>query len=95
MSGCCTVLVALVSLAASLVPLIAQPAPEVIVDVRVHGNHTTPDEEVLKLAGLSVGAPATDQRIDDAAQACGRAADSRASTSASASPPSTILRKSW
>ena len=69
MSGCCTVLVALVSVAASLVPAFAQPAPEVIVDVRVHGNHTTPDEEVLKLAGLSVGAPATNQRIDDAAQA--------------------------
>ena len=28
--------------------------------MRVHGNHTTPDADVLALAGLTVGAPVTD-----------------------------------
>lgn len=32
----------------------AQPAP-VIAEIRVHGNHTTPDAEVRALAGLEVG----------------------------------------
>lgn len=31
--------------------------PEVIGEVRVHGNHTTRDADVLGLAGLTVGAP--------------------------------------
>ena len=44
-------------------PALSQPpsatAPEIIGEVRVHGNHTTPDQDVLALAGLTVGAPAT------------------------------------
>jgi outer membrane protein assembly factor BamA len=32
-------------------------AQEVIGEVRVHGNHTTPDADVLSLAGLTVGTP--------------------------------------
>lgn len=39
---------------------LAQPAatlPERIVDIRVHGNHTTPDAEVVRLAGVSAGTP--------------------------------------
>jgi outer membrane protein assembly factor BamA len=35
----------------------ATPAPEVIGEVRVHGNHTTPDADVLAIAGLTVGSP--------------------------------------
>lgn len=35
----------------------ASPAPEVIREVRVHGNHTTPDVDIIALAGLVVGAP--------------------------------------
>jgi outer membrane protein assembly factor BamA len=35
----------------------AAPAPERLVDVVVHGNHTTPDADVIALAGLAVGAP--------------------------------------
>ena len=31
------------------------PAPETVVDVRVHGNHSIPDGEVLALAGIAVG----------------------------------------
>ena len=30
-------------------------APEVVVDLRVHGNHSIPDDEVLALAGVTVG----------------------------------------
>jgi outer membrane protein assembly factor BamA len=30
---------------------------EVLVEVRVHGNHTTPDAEVLQIAGVEVGKP--------------------------------------
>lgn len=32
---------------------------EHIASVRVHGNHATPDEEVLRLAGLTIGQPLT------------------------------------
>jgi outer membrane protein assembly factor BamA len=47
---------------ATLVFGLAQPQPpgvpaERIADVRVHGNHTTPDAEVLRLAGVEPGAP--------------------------------------
>jgi len=34
--------------------------PEVIVDVRVHGNQIVPDDEVLKIAGVTVGTPYSD-----------------------------------
>ncbi len=46
-------------------PAVAQPAPgppERLAEVRIHGNHTTPDEEVLKVLGLTIG-----QIVDDAA----------------------------
>ncbi len=49
----CVVLLAVVPSIAA-----AQTA-EVIADIRVHGNHVTPDEEVLKIAGITVGAPLT------------------------------------
>ena len=41
--------------------LLAAPAAaqEIVGEVRVHGNHTTPDADVLSLAGLSVGSPVT------------------------------------
>ena len=37
-------------------PLHAQP-PLIVEDVRVHGNHSTPDEEVLRIAAIAVGQP--------------------------------------
>ena len=45
----------------------AQPvtAPP-IVELRVHGNHSTPSEEVLALSGLVVGQAATDDALDSA-----------------------------
>jgi outer membrane protein assembly factor BamA len=41
-------------------------AVERLADVRVHGNHTTPDEEVLTLAGLAIGAPVDEAMIEAA-----------------------------
>jgi outer membrane protein assembly factor BamA len=43
------------------------PAAEHLAEVRIHGNHTTPDADVLRLAGLALGEP-----IDDAAIAAAR-----------------------
>ncbi|HEX5110283.1 MAG TPA: BamA/TamA family outer membrane protein [Vicinamibacterales bacterium] len=45
-------------LVACVAPAAAQTA-ERIVEIRVHGNHTTPDDQVVALSGLSVGDPAT------------------------------------
>jgi hypothetical protein len=39
------------------VPTTHAQAPVVVEDVRVHGNHSTPDEEVLRIAALAVGVP--------------------------------------
>ena len=41
-------------------------APERIVEIRVHGNHTTPDADVLAIAGLTLGEAATPERLADA-----------------------------
>lgn len=34
-----------------------------IVEIRVHGNHATPDADVLRLSGLTVGEPASDASL--------------------------------
>lgn len=49
----------LAALACAAAPARADQAPaaETIAEVRVHGNHTTPDAEVLRLAGVTVGQP--------------------------------------
>lgn len=36
-------------------------------EVRVHGNHTTPDDEILRIAALRVGEPVSDAALDAAA----------------------------
>lgn len=33
------------------------PPEEIVAEIRVHGNHTTPDAQVVALAGVEVGAP--------------------------------------
>jgi len=56
----------------------AAQAIETLGEVRVHGNHTTPDADVLALAGLKVGAPVTDELLrqaTDALRRSGRFAD--------------------
>ncbi len=52
------------ALAASLTfALFVQAAPvqpgEVVAEIRVHGNHLTPDAEIITIAGLTIGAPVT------------------------------------
>ncbi len=44
-------------------PAFAQTSPGTVGEVRVHGNHTTPDADVLAIVGDVVGKPATDQLI--------------------------------
>ena len=52
-------LAAAVLLALPLASARAQTAsPEVVAEIRIHGNYRTPDDEVLKLAGIAVGSAA-------------------------------------
>jgi hypothetical protein len=46
-------------------PAHAQPK-EVLAEVRVHGNHTTPDSDILTIAGLAIGADVTDDVVRQA-----------------------------
>lgn len=49
-------LIALTLVPALLTPVFAQAPPaETVIDVRIHGNHTVPDAEVLALAGVAAG----------------------------------------
>jgi outer membrane protein assembly factor BamA len=50
-----------------VVPVRAQ-APEKITEVRVHGNHTTPDTDILQISGLGAGVEPTEARLKDAEQ---------------------------
>ena len=53
-------------------------AQGVIAEILVHGNHTTPDADVLLLSGLAPGAIATDEALAAAARtlrSSGRFAD--------------------
>jgi hypothetical protein len=59
----CGALVVLLSAA-----VVAAQTGEVIGEVRVHGNHTTPDADVLALAGLQLGSAATDAALGEAAE---------------------------
>lgn len=47
-------------------PVQAQAAPP-IAEIRVHGNHSTPDADVLAVSALAVGQPAGDQELSAAA----------------------------
>jgi outer membrane protein assembly factor BamA len=44
-------------------------AQETISEIRVHGNHTTPDADVITLSGLKAGDAASDARLAEAEQA--------------------------
>jgi outer membrane protein assembly factor BamA len=48
--------------------VVAAQTAEVIGEVRVHGNHTTPNADVLALAGLQLGSAATDAALREAAE---------------------------
>jgi outer membrane protein assembly factor BamA len=47
----------------------AAHAQETITEIRVHGNHTTPDADIIGLSGLEPGDPATDARLAEAEEA--------------------------
>ncbi|HWI19149.1 MAG TPA: BamA/TamA family outer membrane protein [Vicinamibacterales bacterium] len=61
--GCKRSLVLAAVLAACASSAAAQTSPGVVGEVRVHGNHTTPDADVLGIVGDVVGKAATDQLI--------------------------------
>lgn len=46
----------------------AKATAERIVEIRIHGNHTTPDADVLALSGLEVGSSATEARLAEAVE---------------------------
>jgi outer membrane protein assembly factor BamA len=46
-------------------PSVDQQAQETIAEVRVHGNHISTDDEILKIAGITIGAPFTATTIAD------------------------------
>src|SRR5688500_5184041 len=55
--------------ATNCVAMVAQAqAPERITEVRVHGNHTTPDNIILELSGLAPGGEPTEARLKEAEQ---------------------------
>jgi outer membrane protein assembly factor BamA len=43
----------------------AQTSPGIVGEVRIHGNHTTPDADILAIVGNVAGEPATDALIAD------------------------------
>ena len=73
-------MIAALALVAVLGLQAAPPAPQMaagrrISDVRVHGNHTTPDARVLELAGVKAGDPAspdTPEQVEARLRASGR-----------------------
>ena len=60
-----TAVVAPALMVALFSPVLAQAPTETVVDLRIHGNHTIPDGEVLALAGVAVG-DAVDEAVVDA-----------------------------
>ena len=59
-----TAVVAPALIAALFNPVLAQAPTETVVDLRIHGNHTVPDGEVLALAGVAVGAVVDEAVVD-------------------------------
>jgi outer membrane protein assembly factor BamA len=55
------------SVAFIFVPSVAI-AQETIAEIRIHGNHTTPDTDVVGLSGLKTGDSASDARLAEAQQ---------------------------
>ena len=55
-------------------------AAEHVAEVRIHGNHTTPDEEVIKLTGITLGEGVTAETLPQVAKRSAPAAASRTLT---------------
>lgn len=65
----------LVALSLALAPAASRQPAEIIESIVVHGNHTTPAQDILMLAGAVIGEPATDAvvaAIRDRLEASGR-----------------------
>lgn len=58
-----TCVLLLVSLVPTLAAAQGAKPGEVIAEIRIHGNHTTPDPEVIKLTGITLGDPFTGETI--------------------------------
>ena len=68
-------LLAVLLVASPVQPSPPPPAPEVVAELRVHGNHSIPDAEVLSLTGVAVGdrlEPDTVDRVAARLRASGR-----------------------
>lgn len=61
-------LVLSLALASSAPSSLAAAQDAVIADVRIHGNHTTPDADVRRIAALDVGQPASAAVLEQAAE---------------------------
>jgi outer membrane protein assembly factor BamA len=46
----------------------AQTPAEVVAEIRIHGNHTTPDAEVVKLTGVTIGEALTPETLAQVTQ---------------------------
>lgn len=57
---------ALALLAAAVTAAPASAQTETIGEVRVHGNHTTPDADILTIGSLTLGSPASDIALQEA-----------------------------
>ena len=62
---CAAATLALFILVAPAAPAQESAPAETIVDIRVHGNHTTPDAEIIRLSGISTGSPFSPAVIAD------------------------------
>jgi outer membrane protein assembly factor BamA len=54
-----------VALASAVAAPPAQQAGETIAEIRVHGNHVSSDDEIIKIAGIVIGAPFTAQTLEE------------------------------
>jgi len=64
-----TLLAAIFLFALSYSGAVAQSAmPEVVAEIRIHGNYRTPDDEVLRIAGIVAGLPLEQGAIEAAAE---------------------------
>lgn len=64
----CLVLVAAPATAGAQSAALAEAATAAVTAIRVHGNHSTPDDEVLRIAGIAVGEAASAESVAAAQQ---------------------------
>jgi outer membrane protein assembly factor BamA len=65
---------AVLVLGAALSAHVAAQEPQRIVEIRVHGNHTTPEPDILAMSGLGVGEDPSDLRLREAERTLRRTA---------------------